>query len=779
MKEAWRQDRYLCEIANNISCFDVVSIDVFDTLLFRMCDAPADVFELIGLKMQEQAPKWHYAPSTYRALRIEAEKRAIAKAKKLTAGDCKFEEIIREMPFDISTAELLAGLEIECEKEVLFLNENAHNFLRFFKRSGKIIVLTTEMYHSKEQILEFLSFAGLDVNMVDDCFVSSEYGCFKADGKLFEKVTEAYPEIPSKRILHIGDSKLSDVEGAASVDITAVLYPVIPRQFGNLYDYEKHLYGVNLGELTCIRKLSSAMHPYTGNERCFFELGAEVIGPVYSLFAEWVVRYAKKRGVKVILPLMREGELLSEVINRTLSQNDPSIVCKPAYISRSPAFVSSIYVDNYDIRISEAMLRGNRTLESFFSELGLDAGVYALPFPHDATLDELKQNGSAGIVINILKTDKVKETILRYARTQRELLKKYFSQLCNGEAFLTVDVGTRGTTERYLSEIYKRDSSSAQPIHALLFGTKSDNVENILNGVDIASWLGLGGENSRLIDRISSQVMILETFVNASCGSTESFSPDNDVVMPNLGPDSISESQKKLIDVCWEGISTFQEQWLKFSKLHPGLADELLERKESFLSILLRFVEMPLYEEAINFRELEYFDRYTSIKPSKLIGEIGLSAGEDPKEYIAQRLIDRVAWPQAQIAISRRDYFNEIMIASLHNDPAQEAIIKIVKEIKGAKLKNGVIFGASVWGRKIKEVASILGVNPVCFVDNDEKLHGKEIDGTIVISLDDVGCPVDYYVVASFIFAKEIKNIIEAKYRNAENKPKIYTFGSV
>lgn len=54
-------------LADALAAYDVISFDVFDTLLFRPLAAPADLFDLVGMTLRYPG---------FRALRIQAEKQA-------------------------------------------------------------------------------------------------------------------------------------------------------------------------------------------------------------------------------------------------------------------------------------------------------------------------------------------------------------------------------------------------------------------------------------------------------------------------------------------------------------------------------------------------------------------------------------------------------------------------------------------------------------------------------------------------------------------------------
>src|SRR5947199_19745 len=101
-----------------------LSLDVFDTMLWRRVPEPVDAFPLVGLRLEEQGRlRADLAPQEFAMLRRAAEARARAKrdaaggGAEVTLGDIYAELPPSAVP-DLTPAEL-ARIEIEVEKELL------------------------------------------------------------------------------------------------------------------------------------------------------------------------------------------------------------------------------------------------------------------------------------------------------------------------------------------------------------------------------------------------------------------------------------------------------------------------------------------------------------------------------------------------------------------------------------------------------------------------------------------------------------------------------------
>lgn len=185
---------------------DVVSFDMFDTLIIRSIPLNTDVIELAEYRLQEAGIK----VDDFVKRRIEAEKILSQKyAPRLIdiyrkAFPDVDENILREM---ISIEYLTDSSLITARKDMLEIIQTA-------KSLGKKICITSDCYYSSEQLVKILhdnSICGYDA-----LFVSCEYGKSKSCG-LYEILKE-YSE--GKSILHIGDDSLADIKYASEAGIS-------------------------------------------------------------------------------------------------------------------------------------------------------------------------------------------------------------------------------------------------------------------------------------------------------------------------------------------------------------------------------------------------------------------------------------------------------------------------------------------------------------------------------------------------------------------------------
>ena len=171
------------DLLDSIDKADVISFDLFDTLISRKVLYYTDVFHLIESQLNENGTDI----SDFAAKRIAAE-------KELSAGGApKLEAIYEKLLFNESTggvtADELARLEWEKDSSLFILREDMVEIIKYAKAKGKTVVITTDSYYAKEQLVGMLKVFELD--LFDEIFVSSEYGKSKANG-LFDVLKENF-----------------------------------------------------------------------------------------------------------------------------------------------------------------------------------------------------------------------------------------------------------------------------------------------------------------------------------------------------------------------------------------------------------------------------------------------------------------------------------------------------------------------------------------------------------------------------------------------------------
>lgn len=285
---------------SNLLRYDIISFDVFDTLIFRPFSNPRDLFYIVGKKLNIL---------NFRQIRVDAED-AVRKEAKLKYGNHEVD--LRKIYLRIEhetgiNAEVGMKTEIDTETELCYANPYMLRVFRLLKSQGKKIIAVSDMYLPAEIIMNILEKCGYEG--FDDVFISCEYMCNKRNGGLYKTVKKVYGD--NCRFIHIGDNFESDIESARRNGLTAKYYKNVNeigkghRALG-MSDLIGSAYSgiVNAWLYSGINKYSA---PY--------EYGF-VYGGIYILgYCNWIHKKVQKEGIDKIIFLSRDGEIYKKIYN--------------------------------------------------------------------------------------------------------------------------------------------------------------------------------------------------------------------------------------------------------------------------------------------------------------------------------------------------------------------------------------------------------------------------------------------------------------------------------
>ena len=162
------------QIISKIKDVQYVSFDIFDTLVKRSTVSPKGVFARIGKKQNDDA---------FPLERIKAEECARQKAREQGMQEVNIEDIYRCMPKQYSVEkEKWITLELAEESMVCYCNRVMKKVYDYCVEKGKTIIITSDMYLSREFLTQLLHKCGY--NVFHRLYVSSEYGVKKRTGDL-------------------------------------------------------------------------------------------------------------------------------------------------------------------------------------------------------------------------------------------------------------------------------------------------------------------------------------------------------------------------------------------------------------------------------------------------------------------------------------------------------------------------------------------------------------------------------------------------------------------
>jgi len=287
---------------------EYLSLDCFDTLLWRNVHAPVDVFADLPFPGGAMQP------------RVSAENAARRVAiNKHRRHDVTLDEIHAYLTPDTQPEERAALIEAELEAEArhCFAFAPVRDLMVEAKRRGLKIILVSDMYLSEERLRTLIGrTAGEEVlALIDRIFVSSEYGYGKALG-LFGDVLKELGVKP-EAVLHVGDNPVSDQEAPSELGIHTAHF----IQFDEIAQQRLRLEATAASMMEPGARVSvpviqghRAQISTRTNDDPVFAFGHDVLGPIMHGFASWLrdeaEEMSRRAGKPVkLLFLMRDGHL--------------------------------------------------------------------------------------------------------------------------------------------------------------------------------------------------------------------------------------------------------------------------------------------------------------------------------------------------------------------------------------------------------------------------------------------------------------------------------------
>lgn len=420
-----RDRKSVLETVSFLMQYDVISFDIFDTLIFRPFSEPTDLFFFLGERT---------GILDFKRLRMQAEAEArVQKYKEEKHYEIKLSDIWSRLENEIGvTKEQGMQMEQALEMEFCYANPFMQQVFTQLREHGKRIVITSDMYLSKAFLLELLQKNGY--GGYEELYVSCEYEKSKAEGSLYEVVKGAYPDTDS--MIHVGDNPVSDVKNAKKHGFEVFYYPNVNRNalLYRAYDMSAVVGGAYRGIVN--NKL------YNGTEQLSMEYEyGYIYGGLFVLgYCNFIHTYARVHGIDKLLFLSRDGDILRQAYAVLFPEEKTEYV----YWSRAAATKLMARYNRYDFfrRYLYHKADGTYTLEQILKSMRLEFLLDRLlqRLPHEIYLT----SGNVSQVKRFLEANWQEVTAV-YDRESKAAELYYKKVLGDSRNALAVDIGWAGS----------------------------------------------------------------------------------------------------------------------------------------------------------------------------------------------------------------------------------------------------------------------------------------------------------------------------------------------
>ncbi len=649
--QLWLHDPWLGGLHERLTVtprpFRLITFDFFDTLVHRLTAEPSDLYVEVGRRIQAQGLfRRELSPEAFYHVRIAADEGARKRAQREgRPTEVDLAAIYAEMGEVVLDPARAAALEWEVDRNLCFLNPSMASFVRFLRSLGYATAVVSDTFYEARKLEYLLQGEGFNPRHFDRVWASCEHGCAKYDTNLFRLLLRE-TGLHGNEVLHIGDNPVADVRAAIAVGIEPVEYQ---RRLGvhqAIFRTENHLRQEAhpaAGSLDSIRVLASRLggcNPLDGH----FE-GAMGFGPLLARFVDWALGHYQRAGVTVVLALMREGELLGELLSRAASARQVNLKVVPCYVSRKSTATASLGEPAVD-RMMEILLGGpNLAWQDVLEILGLmEISRQSIGLTPELLAQKVESPEALRWLLNsLLNSETLSAAMKEGIRESHALAFEYLSEIIGGEATVGVlDLGWSGSIQKNMAQILRHGGREIRFVGCYLANTPR------------AARLALDGHEAHgfLTQAWSFKSLLLEIAITAMVGSTEGYRRDPDgKVVPVLGPFSVTGPEQVTKGRIKEGILTFQDLWLRFLAPRRGapLQDLLADIDRRLYAIVVRMLHYPTREDALALGLLEHDENYGVNYRQPLVDDKTVEYFREGGMEALQRHPE-CYWPQAVLA---------------------------------------------------------------------------------------------------------------------------------
>ena len=674
---------------------DVISFDIFDTLITRRLMHPNHVFDL----MQYEAKEIFQAEGLdikrfggFRNLRERAANRVIRVAKREGSEEILFKDVyseIKKLTGMSNEAVLkLRRLELRIEKEVITIRGLGKELFDFAISQEKEVILVSDMYLDKQDIEFFLK--KNNISGYSKCYVSSNLNKLKKTGSLFKIVLNDYA---SEKIIHFGDNHLSDVLRAVESGLTAIHLPMINETYMASRLARDTLTNSDVADSVSSSLMHGVISRQFYDNKIFsknwfdsspYRMGFEACGPILLGFTKWVLESAIRDGVEDLYFLARDGYLVKKIYDQIAKHNSNAPRSHYLLASRRCYNTASLKTEQdildsmslsfskvplYKIMEARFGIHRNEISKHSLQSSGLDNLDQIVDIKRKSQLNKFKRFLSAN-----------KQLILKKAKSERDCLLEYLDSMGLNDArkISVVDIGHNASLQKSLGGLLGRRNNIGGYYFMTYHGAKKVFDE----GFDVKGYLANFEESSFSSHPYCKNIGMFEFLFLPSIPSFKRFIRDHNNKLIEEYVDGDESARFEIIDSVHKGVSDYVNKILETLNHRIDIYNVSKNRS---IKTYIEFIQSPYAEDAMIFDGLSFVDQF---------------GGSDARYLIASPLYDKVT-EDSYADYIRNSWWKE-GAASLVNDSKTHGIAKKqqCKNIREIKFSNITLFDRKL--RKLK-----------------------------------------------------------------------------
>ena len=300
---------------------DVISFDLFDTLVMRQTLFPSDIFEMVDINLKEH----EIYIEDFSQKRMFCEKELSKyKAPTLLEIYIYMKEIYKISELD---PEKISELEWQIDYNLMVPRKEVCEIFIKIKELEKEVYIVSDSYYSRQQIKEVMK--KCKITSYTDILISCEYKTAKTQ-ELFKELKK---KTGDRSVLHIGDDVIADIESAKKNDISSYrLYSGVDllemSGYMGLWEYTNELLDkIKIGMF--VAKIFNSPFQFKDKEKriCVnsaYDIGYLFFAPIISDFVLWLREEVKNNKIQNLWFCARDGYLIKKLYDEW-NINKPSV----------------------------------------------------------------------------------------------------------------------------------------------------------------------------------------------------------------------------------------------------------------------------------------------------------------------------------------------------------------------------------------------------------------------------------------------------------------------
>jgi FMN phosphatase YigB (HAD superfamily) len=473
---------------------DVVSFDMFDTLLVRRTHNP----DLVKL------PVARYVSSLARAAghdwdwrQVQEKRDQLEQAMRARTGERYADHEARYPDYMADTLHAIFGdaadeallarvtdYEMAMENTMLVPRREIVAWLQELAAAGKRVFVLSDIYLPAAHLGRLLGHAGI-LEHVEKVISSADSFLAKASGLAYPHVAEN-EGIDTSRWLHVGDNAISDGFRPVEHGIRSLLIQDAEEHRRRAIAARHYFYSLRrpFWRGRAIQQLMAPLEAENVPRSALYREGYNFLGPIIAMYIHYVAERCREKGISKLFFLSREGWMFKQVWEKTMPVLYPDgklPTIEYLYVSRQALAGASCAHEGMTQAKADIVFlpAGNRCFRDVCRVFSLDPDSMTPHLArHGLDLDSVLSPAHEGFHVDhrrafetLIRDPGYQEAVKSQSRRANEALQRYLESLgfFDQQDVALVDVGWLGTIQRFLHGAIAHRADRPN-LHGMLLG---------------------------------------------------------------------------------------------------------------------------------------------------------------------------------------------------------------------------------------------------------------------------------------------------------------------